>query len=135
MTSRKRQFGEPIIENPTYDLTSAQFRAMASSVIRHCYRAHVRICSFADAKIDAHMKGMRKYFEESANVYTVDSSEDGKSMLLFVEGPRDPPGYYLLPDRKDAASRSIGVERKALARRRRARGRPSSATRRAMART
>ena len=46
------------------------------------------------------MKGMRKYFEESANVYTCDSSEDGNTILLYVEGPRDPPGYYYLPDRQ-----------------------------------
>jgi dipeptidyl aminopeptidase/acylaminoacyl peptidase len=87
----KEQFGEPLIENPIYDLDSAQVSRDGKQVIRHCYRAHVRICSFADPKIDAHMTGIRKYFEESANVYTFDSSEDGNSILLYVEGPRDPP--------------------------------------------
>ena len=33
-------------------------------------------------------------FAESANVYTWETSEDGKAMLLYVEGPRDPPGFY-----------------------------------------
>ena len=48
----------------------------------------------------AHMKGIRRYFEESANVYIFDSSEDGNTILLYVEGPREPPGVLHLPDRK-----------------------------------
>jgi dipeptidyl aminopeptidase/acylaminoacyl peptidase len=40
------------------------------------------------------MRGLRKYFDENANVYVYDVSQDGKSFLLFVEGPRDPPAYY-----------------------------------------
>ena len=109
----KEQFGEPIVENPTYDLRSARVSRDGKRVISHCYLAHVRICSFADPKIEAHMKGVRKYFEESANVYTWESSEDGKSILLWVEGPRDPPGYYYYQvDQKNIEI--IGVERKAL---------------------
>ena len=49
-TSRKKQFGEPLIENPTYDLISAQVSRDGKHVIRHCYRAHVRVCSFSDAQ-------------------------------------------------------------------------------------
>jgi dipeptidyl aminopeptidase/acylaminoacyl peptidase len=109
----KELFGEPLVENPTYDLISAQVSRDGKQVIRHCYRAHVRICSFADAKIDAHMKGIRKYFEESANVYTFDSSEDGKSILLYVEGPRDPPAYYIYLTEKKGID-TIGAVRKAL---------------------
>jgi dipeptidyl aminopeptidase/acylaminoacyl peptidase len=109
----KELFGEPLIENPTYDLISAQVSRDGKHVIRHCYRAHVRICSFSDAKIDAHMKGIRKYFEESANVYTFDSSEDGKSILLYVEGPREPPSYYIYLTEKRGID-VIGAVRKAL---------------------
>jgi dienelactone hydrolase len=109
----KEQFGEPIIENPTYDLESARISRDGKTVIRHCYRAHVRVCTFADPKIESHMKGVRKYFEESANVYTWDTSEDGKAMLLYVEGPRDPPGYYFYQVDKKSIE-IIGVVRKAL---------------------
>ncbi len=109
----KELFGEPLVEDPNYDLISAQVSRDGKQVIRHCYRAHVRICSFADAKIDAHMKGIRKYFEESANVYTFDSSEDGKAILLYVEGPRDPPAYYIYLTEKKGID-SIGAVRKAL---------------------
>jgi len=109
----KEQFGEPVIENPTYDLTSADVSRDGKRVISYCYIAHVQICSFADATINAHMKGVRKYFEESANVYTWETSEDGKSMLLRVDGPRDPPGfYYYQVDKKSIDM--IGVVRKAL---------------------
>lgn len=107
------QFGEPVVENPTYDLISAQVSRDGKQVIRHCYQAHVTICSFSDTKIDAHMKGIRKYFEESANVYTFDSSEDGTAILLFVEGPREPPGYYIYLTEQRAID-AIGVERDAL---------------------
>ena len=109
----KELFGEPLFENPTYDLVSAQVSRDGKHVIRYCYSAHVRICSFSDAKIDSHMKGIRRYFEESANVYTFDSSEDGNTILLYVEGPRDPPGYYIYLTEKRGID-SIGTERQAL---------------------
>jgi len=109
----KEQFGEPVIENPTYDLSSARVSRDGKRIISHCYRAHVRVCSFADPKVEAHMKGIRKYFEESANVYTWETSEDGKSILLFVEGPRDPPSYYYYQIEKKNIE-IIGVVQKAL---------------------
>jgi len=109
----KEQFGEPVIENPIYDLSSARVSRDGKRVISYCYVAHVRVCSFSDPKIDSHMKGIRKYFEESANVYTWETSEDGKAMLLYVEGPRDPPGFYFYEvDKKNIEI--IGVVRKAL---------------------
>jgi dipeptidyl aminopeptidase/acylaminoacyl peptidase len=109
----KEEFGEPVVENATYDLTSARVSRDGKRVISHCYLAHVRICGFTDSNIDAHMKGLRKYFEESANVYTWESSEDGKSMILFVEGPRDPPSYYFYEvDKKNI--QMIGAVRTAL---------------------
>jgi hypothetical protein len=109
----KEHFGAPVVENPTYDLVSAEISRDGKHLIRHCYSAHVRICSFADAKIDAHMKGVRRYFEESANVYVYDSSEDGKSILFYVEGPRHPPGYYYyLVDERSIET--VGIARKAL---------------------
>jgi len=109
----KEQFGEPVIENPAYDLSSARISRDGKTIIRHCYYAHVRVCSFADPKVEAHMKGLRKYFEESANLYTWDTSEDGKSILLYVEGPRDPPAYYYYQVEKKNIE-IIGVERRAL---------------------
>ncbi|HEU4780645.1 MAG TPA: S9 family peptidase [Steroidobacteraceae bacterium] len=109
----KEQFGEPIIEHPNYDLSTARVSRDGKQVISHCHLAHVRVCSFADPKIEAHMKGLRKYFEESANLYTWDTSEDGKAILLYVEGPRDPPSYYFYQVEKKNIE-IIGVERRAL---------------------
>jgi dipeptidyl aminopeptidase/acylaminoacyl peptidase len=109
----KELFGEPVVENPTYDLASARVSRDGKRIISYCYLAHVRVCSFSDPKIESHMKGIRKYFEESANVYTWETSEDGKSILLYVEGPRDPPGYYYYQvDKKNIEV--VGVAQKAL---------------------
>jgi dipeptidyl aminopeptidase/acylaminoacyl peptidase len=54
----------------------------------------VATCESTDPRLNAHIRGLRKMFEDSANVYVYDSSEDGKSFLLFIESPRDPPGFY-----------------------------------------
>jgi dipeptidyl aminopeptidase/acylaminoacyl peptidase len=62
--------------------------------MRYCYLAHVRICETSDPKLNEHMKSVRKFFKDSANVYVVDSSDDSQVLLLFVEGPSDPPSYY-----------------------------------------
>jgi acetyl esterase/lipase len=110
---KTEQFGEPVVENATYDLFSAKISRDGKRVLRHCYLAHVRICEFTDPKVNAHMKGLRKYFDDTANVYVNDSSEDGKTILLLVEGPRDPPAYYYYQtDKKNIES--IGLVRKGL---------------------
>jgi dienelactone hydrolase len=110
----KELFGEPLIENAEYDLASGQISRDGRKLLYHCYLAHVRICEFSDPKINAHMKGLRKYFQESANVYVYDSSEDGKSLLLYVEGPHDPPGYYYyLTEKKQIEV--LGVQNQSLA--------------------
>jgi dipeptidyl aminopeptidase/acylaminoacyl peptidase len=87
-------FGEPLIEHPVYDLQSAAIARDGTRVLNYCYMAHVRTCESTDPKEAAHLRGLRKYFEESANVYVYDTAEDGKSFLLLVEGPHDPPAYY-----------------------------------------
>jgi dipeptidyl aminopeptidase/acylaminoacyl peptidase len=110
---RKEEFGEPVLEHPTYDLDTARISQDGTKVLFYCYTAHVQICEFTDPKINAHMRGLRKYFEESANVYAHDTAEDGKSIVLFVEGPKNPPGfYYYRTETKDI--QMLGSVRKAL---------------------
>jgi dienelactone hydrolase len=87
-------FGPPVVEHPQYDLASATIGRDGRSVKRYCYVAHVRICESTDPKIDSGMKGVRAYFKDSANVYVTDASEDGSTLLLYVEGPSDAPAYY-----------------------------------------
>jgi dienelactone hydrolase len=87
-------FGPPLAENPEFDITSASISREGKGLVRYCYLAHVRICESEDAKVNAHMKGIRKYFKDSANVYVVDSSDDNQVLLMYVEGPSDPPAYY-----------------------------------------
>jgi len=106
-------FGEPVLENPTYDIASARTSSDGKKVLYHCYDAHVRICDFADARKNAYMRGLRKYFDESANVYIVDTSQDENTILLRVDGPSDPPAfYYYLVDKKSIEL--VGVRQGAL---------------------
>jgi dipeptidyl aminopeptidase/acylaminoacyl peptidase len=90
----RNEFGEPVAEHERYDLLSARIARDGSHVLVECYVADVRVCDFSDPGLDAHMRGLRKFFEESANVYVTGSSEDGQTVLLYVEGPHDPPAYY-----------------------------------------
>jgi len=106
-------FGDALFENATFDLTSARASIDGKEMLYHCYDAHVRICDFADAKKNAYMRGLRKYFDESANVYIVDASEDENTILLRVDGPSDPPAfYYYLVEQK--AIELVGVQQGAL---------------------
>lgn len=91
---QKNVFGEPLVENSQYDLYSAIVSRDGSRVRYTCYIAHVRICSFGDPQADGHLRGLRKFFQESANVYIHDSSDDARALILYVEGPSDPPAYY-----------------------------------------
>ena len=109
----KEHFGDPVVEDSTYDLNDADVSRDGKRVISYCYMAHVKICSFTEPRIDSHMKALRKFFNDSANVTTWETSEDGKAMLLRVDGPRDPPGFYLYEvDKKNIEQ--IGTVRKAL---------------------
>jgi dipeptidyl aminopeptidase/acylaminoacyl peptidase len=87
-------FGEPVVQNPNFDLFTARISRDGKRVMQHCYLAHVRVCEFTDTKVDAHLKGLRKFFAQSANVYVIDSSDNNDTLVLFVEGPNDPPAYY-----------------------------------------
>jgi len=90
----KEQFGDPIVENARYDLASARIARDGKRVLFHCYIADVQVCEFADKRLDGHVRALRRFFEETANVYVYDAAQDSQTMLLYVEGPRDPPAYF-----------------------------------------
>jgi dipeptidyl aminopeptidase/acylaminoacyl peptidase len=110
---KNEQFGEPVHEHAQYDIDRARTARDGSRVLYYCYTAHVEICEFPNNKMNAHMRGLRKYFEESANVTVFDASQDEKNFLLFVEGPKDPPAYYYYQSEKKDIQ-MIGSVRKAL---------------------
>ena len=94
-------FGEPLSENPTYDIASARAATDGTKMLFHCYDAHVRTCDFADTKKNSYMRGLRKFFDETANVRIVGTSDDENTILLNIDGPSDPPSfYYYLVDKK-----------------------------------
>ena len=87
-------FGPPVAEHPQYDIFDASIARDGKRVQRFCYIAHVRICESSDAANNAHIAAVRRYFKDSANVYVSGASENGETLLLFVEGPSDLPAYY-----------------------------------------
>lgn len=110
----KEQFGEPIVEHARYDLSSVRIARDGKRALYHCYTAHVRICEFADQQLESHMRGLRRFFEDTANVHVYDASQDSKTLLLYVEGPRDPPAYFYY--RVDAKHiEGVSLERSKLA--------------------
>jgi dienelactone hydrolase len=90
----KESFGEPLAQSPEYDVFTARVSRDGKSLHQFCYVAHVRVCEFTDPKVQAHMKGVRKFFQDSANVYVVDGDEAQNTLVLYVEGPSDPPAWY-----------------------------------------
>ncbi len=110
----KEQFGEAILENPRFDIITARASDDGKRLVFHCYDEHVRICNFSDAQQNAYMRGLRKYFDQTANVYVVDASDDGNVLLLSVNGPAEPPAfYYYLVDQKKIEF--VGLRQGALA--------------------
>ena len=106
-------FGEPVIEHPRFDIQYARTSADGKRIMFHCYDEHVRVCEFTDAKLNANMRGLRKFFDGSANLHIVDASDDGKIILLSVNGPVDAPAfYYYLVDQQKIEM--IGVRQGAL---------------------
>jgi dipeptidyl aminopeptidase/acylaminoacyl peptidase len=112
------KFGEPLIEHPKFDLDSARATDDGGRVLYYCYTEHVRHCESSDPKMNLHLSGLRKFFDESANVYIRDASDNGNAMLLYVGGPSEPPAYYYyLVDQKKVEFVGFGkgaLSRKAL---------------------
>ncbi len=110
----KEEFGEPLFEHAQYDLSSARIARDGTRVRAYCYVADVGICEFPNSKLNAHLKGIRKFFKETANVAIHDATDDDSTILLYVEGPSDPPSYYYY---RIAQSRiePVGMERERMA--------------------
>lgn len=90
----EEKFGDLVYEHPKYDLVSARISRDGKRVLNHCHIAHVLVCEFADRSLESHMRGIRKYFEDSADVRIYDSSDDQKVLVLYVQGPQDPPSFH-----------------------------------------
>jgi len=91
---KTESFGDVVADNPSYDLFAATVSRDGTHLLRYCYIADVRICELNDAKKNEYMKSLRKYFNDSVNVYVVDSSDDNQTWLMYIEGPNEPPSYY-----------------------------------------
>ncbi len=88
-------FSEPVIENPRYDLDSAVIDRDGTRVVRTCRTEHTEVCEFADAAINSHLRAIRKYVTDTANVYVINTSQDQRTILLAIDGVSQPPAIYL----------------------------------------
>lgn len=108
-------FGQPVAEHPRYDLATADVSPDGSQLLRTCHLADVWTCEYTNPLLDAHLRGVRRYFGDRANVHPLGFAEDAEgSMLVSVEGPGHAPAYYhyRASDRKIMP---IGIASKALA--------------------
>ena len=87
-------FGEPLIEDPLYDMAFGRVSQDGKKLLESCHIADVWVCQYADPALDAHMKGIRRYFADSANVHPFATASDGRTLLMFVEGPGQVPAFY-----------------------------------------
>jgi pimeloyl-ACP methyl ester carboxylesterase len=109
----KESFGDALYEHPVYDLESARISRDGKRVVSYCYYVHVYTCQFTDPKIEAHMRGVRKFFGDTANVNLLEGSTDDKTILFYVASPHDAPTYYYY--RVDQARiEPLGMRRDAL---------------------
>ena len=109
----KEEFGEPVIEHPRYDMDYARISQDGKRALFYCYTAHVQVCEFTDPRANAHMTGLRSYFDPTASVTIHDIGESSEAFLLVVEGPRNPPAYYYFQTAKKDIQ-LIGTMRTAL---------------------
>lgn len=109
----KESFGAALYENPQFDLVDATATRDGKRIVRFCYIAHVHVCEFTDRKVESHMRGVRKFFRDTANIHVTDTSADDKTIVFFVSGPSEPPSYYYY--RVDQARiEALGLRREAL---------------------
>jgi dipeptidyl aminopeptidase/acylaminoacyl peptidase len=109
----KESFGEPLFENPLYDLEAGRISRDGKRVVSYCYYAHVYICQFTDQRIESHMRGLRKFFGDAVNVNLVDASSDDRAFVLLATGPNQAPTYFYY--RVDQARvEPLGLRREAM---------------------
>jgi dipeptidyl aminopeptidase/acylaminoacyl peptidase len=88
-------FSEPLVENARYDLDTAVIDRGGTRVVGTCRTEHTTVCEFTDASVNGHLRAVRKYFANGANVDVVDASQDQRTIVLSVDGVSHPPAYYL----------------------------------------
>ncbi len=93
--TEKNQLLEKVAGHPDYDVHTAlvdgrsgKFRGFAFVDDRIEYR-------WTDPDIQANYEAIDDYFGESVNLSVFDSSQDGRTWLLFARGPTNPGSYHV----------------------------------------
>lgn len=80
--------------HPEYDIIDGIIDDWERSFMGSIYLDDRLVLDFVDKTIRAHLRGVDKYFGQSANVFPVDISRDGTRWVLAVTGPTEPGTYY-----------------------------------------
>ncbi len=78
-----------------YDIRGGLIDGRASRFLGAWYVDDHYTVMFDDPDLQAHYDGVRRFFNDSANVYVQNISADAGQFLLYVSGPEDPGDYYI----------------------------------------
>ncbi len=96
-----RTNGEVVAQVPGYDMSSAF--SIGGEYAGAVYIEDTMTYRLQDPKLQSHWNGMRKYFQNLANVRVVEIDRAHTRMLLYVTGPQAPGDYYVY----DIASKNL----------------------------
>jgi dipeptidyl aminopeptidase/acylaminoacyl peptidase len=100
---RTKTLGPVIWSHPKYDVDSVVVDEASGAFLGACYVEDVEICRISDAKLDARLKAIAKFFEGRANIDIASRSDDDGKWVLRVTSPEEPTSYYLF----DVAAQKI----------------------------
>ncbi|MEO1642885.1 MAG: prolyl oligopeptidase family serine peptidase [Pseudomonadota bacterium] len=90
----KDEYVETIETHDRVDIQSVLWNRSTRELQGIAYYDDRFVLKMYDPDIQAHLNGLDVFFEKSVNIRPIGSSRDGKTWLLYTEGPSDPGSYY-----------------------------------------
>ena len=109
----KDEYIEAIKQDPEVDIETAIFDMENSELLATAYVKDRLVVDFKDPLLQAHMQGLNEFFGQKTNVIPIQSSRNGKRLLIQTVGPLDPGSFHTY-DIDDAHSNVVGMNSIAL---------------------
>ena len=90
-----KTLGPPISPSLKYDIDSIRVDEVTGELTAYCYTVDAEVCDYLDPTIEAHYRGLTKYFGDDSSIEVLGDPAHNRSWLLGVSGPGEPQGYYL----------------------------------------
>jgi dipeptidyl aminopeptidase/acylaminoacyl peptidase len=90
-----KSMSDPVWPELKYDIDDIVYDGDTAKLAGVCYTADVQVCDLSDPAVQAHLKGLGKYFGGDRSVMPISYSNDGQWWVLSVSGPDQPAAYYL----------------------------------------